>query len=98
MAGRTVVRRISLPVADYFVPGLPDDSQLTKLRERFVVLATGQGKAEDPKESWKVADALGNRNIPNRVDLWDADWAHDWPTWREMLPKYVHEMLRSLEA
>lgn len=82
----------------HFVPGLPDDFQLAKLRERFILLATGQGKAEDPKESWKVADSLGKRNIPNRVDLWDANWVHDWATWREMLPKYVHEMLRSLEA
>ena len=38
------------------------------LRERFVLLAHGKGRAEDPEESWKVANALGARNIPNRVD------------------------------
>lgn len=79
-----------------FVPGLPEGWQLNQLRERFVLLATGQGKNEDPEESWKVAKALGQKAIPNRVDLWEADWEHDWMTWREMLPKYVQEMLVSL--
>ena len=80
----------------HFVPGLPDEVQLAKLRERFILLATGQGEAEDPDESWKVAHALGEKGVPNRVDLWDAEWPHDWDTWREMLPKYVQEMLLSL--
>lgn len=81
-----------------FLSGLPEDSeQLALLRRRFVLLATGKGEAEDPDESWKVADKLGQKGIPNRVDLWDESWRHDWTTWREMLPKYVQEMLASLE-
>ncbi len=79
-----------------FVPGLPDGAHLNRLRERYVLLATGLGENEDPDESWKVADALGQKNIPNRVDVWDVNWKHDWNTWREMLPKYVNEMLESL--
>ena len=79
-----------------FVPGLPDDDHLEQLRNRFILLATGKGENEDPDESWKVANALGQKNIPNRVDVWDAKWRHDWVTWREMLPKYVQEMLESL--
>ncbi|MEM7453325.1 MAG: alpha/beta hydrolase-fold protein [Planctomycetota bacterium] len=80
----------------HFVPGLPEGDQLNKLRERFVLLTTGQGENEAPDESWKVAHALGEKAIPNRVDLWDPDWPHDWQTWREMLPKYVQEMLEGL--
>lgn len=80
-----------------FVPGLPEGDQLDQLRSRFVLLATGEGENEAPDESWMVADALGQRNIPNRVDVWDATWKHDWTTWREMLPKYVQEMLTTLE-
>jgi len=80
-----------------FVPGLPEGPHLDSLRNRYVLLATGQGENESPPESWRVADALGDKGIPNRVDLWDADWRHDWETWREMLPKYVNEMLESLE-
>ncbi len=79
-----------------FVPGLPDGEHLNRLRSRYVLLATGAGENETPDESWKVADALGVKQIPNRVDVWDANWRHDWETWREMLPKYVDEMLESL--
>lgn len=80
-----------------FVPGLPDGDQLNQLQNRFVLLATGSGEHEDPDESWKVEKALGSKGIPNRVDVWDSNWRHDWTTWREMLPKYVQEMLVSLE-
>ncbi len=79
-----------------FVPGLPEGPQLDQLRTRLIVLATGLGEYEDPGESWKVAHVLGQRQIPNRVDEWDKSWKHDWVTWREMLPKYVEEMLGSL--
>jgi esterase/lipase superfamily enzyme len=77
----------------HFVPHLPDDQKTSRLRERFIVLPTGQGAHEDPGESWRVAHVLGQKQIPNRVDLWDASWPHDWVTWRRMLPQYIDEML-----
>ena len=80
----------------HFVPGLPHDAQLMQLQQRFVLIPTGQGEYEDPGESWRVSHALGQRQIPNRVDLWGHEWKHDWDTWRAMLPVYVEEMLRSL--
>ncbi len=81
----------------HFVPGLPEAEHLHQLRQRHVLLASGQGDHESPEESWKVARVLGEKNIPNRVDLWDPEWKHDWGTWREMLPKYVQECLVGLE-
>lgn len=78
----------------HFVPQLAEDSeQLAKLKERFVLLTHGKGRYESPEESWRVADTLGARGIPNRVDEWDEEWAHDWVTWREMLPKYLAEFV-----
>lgn len=76
----------------HFVPGLEEGLHLQQLRRRFVTLAVGQGEYENPGESWKVAHLLGGRSIPNRVDLWDATWRHDWPTWRAMLPQYLDEL------
>jgi len=26
------------------------------------------------------------------VDNWGPQWAHQWPTWREMLPQYLREL------
>jgi esterase/lipase superfamily enzyme len=75
----------------HFLPGL-DGEQLDLLRRRFVLMATGEGAWEDPGESWRMAEALGARDVPNRVDSWGPDYPHDWQTWREMLPKYLAEM------
>ena len=74
-----------------FVPGL-DGDQLDALRRRFVVLASGQGAWEDVGESWAVADVLGRKGVPNRVDAWGEEWPHEWPTWRRMLPQYLDEL------
>lgn len=76
----------------HFVPGLqgPD---LDALRHRMVILASGSGQWEDPGEAWAVADVLGAKGIPNRVDDWGPAYKHDWPTWWEMLPTYLDDLL-----
>lgn len=74
----------------HFLPGLEGD-QLERLRERFVVLASGEGAWENIGESWRVAGVLGDKGVPNRVDSWGADAEHDWGTWRRMLPTYLDE-------
>ena len=82
---------VSSPV--HFVPTL-EGKHLEVLRTRFVLLASGEGRAEDIGESWRMANALGAKGIPNRVDPWGQDVHHDWPTWRQMLPKYMGEWLK----
>jgi esterase/lipase superfamily enzyme len=74
-----------------FLPGL-EGEQLDRLRQRRVVLASGEGQWEDIGESWRMADALGAKGIPNRVDNWGPQWDHQWPTWRQMLPQYLREL------
>jgi esterase/lipase superfamily enzyme len=74
-----------------FLPGL-DGPQLDRLRDRQVILASGEGDWEDIGSSWQMADALGAKGIPNRVDDWGPQWAHQWPTWRAMLPQYLREL------
>ncbi|HSN72303.1 MAG TPA: alpha/beta hydrolase-fold protein [Steroidobacteraceae bacterium] len=76
----------------HFLPGFNDAGHLHALRRRFVILATGEGRWEDPAESWRMADALGTKGIPNRVDQWGREWDHDWYTWRVMLPRYLAEL------
>ena len=75
-----------------FLPNLGEGPQLAALRRRFVLLAFGQGRWEDPGESWRMAEVLGTRGVPNRVDPWGGEWDHDWPTWRRMLPHYLDEL------
>ena len=52
-----------------FVPQL-DGPLLDGLRRRFVILAYGGGRWENPDDSWRLAGVLGARGIPNRVDPW----------------------------
>ena len=93
-------RFLKAPMSDdlYFaspVHFLPDliGPALDLLRTRFVLLPSGEGRAEDIGETWRVAHVLGSKGVPNRVDSWGPDWHHDWPTWREMLRRYVDELV-----
>lgn len=74
-----------------FLPDLQEPA-LDLLRQRFVVLASGQGAHEDISESWAMANSLGRKGIPNRVDDWGVEWPHEWHTWRKMLPQYLSEL------
>ncbi len=76
----------------HYLPNLSGGYQLDWLRGRFAILATGTGPNEDADQSWHVGQVLGSRGIPNRVDFW-YEWPHDWPTWREMLPRYLDELV-----
>ena len=76
-----------------FVPNLGSGPLLDALRRRFFIFAFGQGRLEDPEESWRMAGVLGAKGIPNRVDPWGHDFDHDWPTWRRMLPRYLNDLV-----
>ena len=75
-----------------FLPGL-DGPALARLRQNFILLAYGEGRWENPGEAWRMADLLGAKGVPNRVDVWGREWDHDWPTWRQMLPVYLRELV-----
>jgi esterase/lipase superfamily enzyme len=75
-----------------FVPGL-EGPQLDLIRQRRIVLASGEGPWEDVGESWQMAAVLGAKGVPNRVDNWGQSWSHDWHTWRHMLPQYLRELI-----
>lgn len=72
----------------HYLGALADD-HLATLRTRTIILASGEGANEDIGESWHAAHLLGLAGVPNRVDPWGEQWAHDWPLWREMLPQYL---------
>jgi esterase/lipase superfamily enzyme len=73
-----------------FVPQL-EGRHLDVLRTRYIHIATGEGKWENIGESWRLANVLGQKGIPNYLDSWGPQWDHDWVTWRAMMPKYLGE-------
>lgn len=74
----------------HYLPDLEGDA-LTALQQRLVLLPSGEGDHEDIGESWRLAEVLGRKGVPNRVDSWGPRYHHDWMTWREMLPAYLGE-------
>jgi esterase/lipase superfamily enzyme len=76
----------------HFLPGL-DGPLLDELRRKFVILASGSGQWEDIGESWAAAHILGSKGVPNRVDDWGPGFDHDWPTWWQMLPVYLDDLV-----
>jgi esterase/lipase superfamily enzyme len=77
----------------HFLAGMPEGEHLERLRRRFVLLTHGDGRWEEPAQSWRMAEQLGAKGIPNRVDAWGEEYDHDWPTWRAMLPHYLREQV-----
>lgn len=75
----------------HFLPGLNDGGHIETLRRRLILLPFGGGRWEDPSQSWRMAEVLGSRGVPNRVDQWGPEYDHDWPSWRAMLPRYLDE-------
>ena len=76
----------------HFVPTL-SGPHLEKLRTRHVLMPSGEGRAEDISESWALARVLGSKGVPNRVDSWGKETPHDWMTWRDMLPRYLSQLV-----
>lgn len=78
----------------HFLPYLDDPEVIRKMRETFLLLVHGSGRVEKPWRAWPVAQELGRKGIPNRVDIWSEDHDHDWMAWREQLPHYLDQMTR----
>lgn len=61
----------------------------------FITLVCGQGPWEDhcldsTKKFW---DVLSRRQLPNYMDLWGHDVAHDWPWWRKQIAWYMSHLV-----
>lgn len=76
----------------HFLRGL-EGPMLEMLQRRRVILASGTGAWEDIGESWRAGELLGSKGVPHRVDDWGPSYPHDWPTWWEMLPGYLDELV-----
>lgn len=74
----------------HHVPNLSDPWYLDKIRSGKIIIATGSGAYEDPEANRKFSGVLHSKGIPHELDVWGEDITHDWPTWRKMLPHFLH--------
>jgi len=75
-----------------YLPHWNDEKILNMLRNKSIVIASGQGSYEDPNASRELSGILHSKGIEHWLDLWGFDMPHDWPTWRQMLPYFLGNM------
>jgi esterase/lipase superfamily enzyme len=74
----------------HYLQNLDDDFFLPKIKNsKHIHILTGSGNFETPDASRRFSALLDHRHIPHELDVWGWDMAHDWPTWRAMLPYYL---------
>lgn len=67
--------------------------RLAKLRQRAIVLGSGEGDYEDPADSKRLADAFISKGIACSFKLWGTARDHTWSSWRALLPGLLAEQL-----
>ncbi|HEY0679894.1 MAG TPA: alpha/beta hydrolase-fold protein [Chitinophagaceae bacterium] len=74
----------------HYMPNLTDHNILEQIRRsQHIHIFSGSGPYEDPNSSREFASILYNKGIWYELDIWGQEWAHDWPTWRAVLPHYL---------
>jgi esterase/lipase superfamily enzyme len=72
-----------------YLPHWDDPNIINMLKQKSIIIASGEGDYEDPNASKRLSEILNNLGISHWLDLWGTDMKHDWPTWREMLPYFL---------
>ena len=72
-----------------YLPHWTDDNIMKLLKQKSIIIASWQGKHEDPEASLRLSEVLNSKGISHWLDLWGPDMPHDWPTWKEMLPYFL---------
>jgi len=76
----------------HYMPNLTDHFVLEQIRKsHHIHILTGSGAHEDPNAARNFAGILYNKGINYELSIWGEEWAHDWPTWRAMLPLFIAE-------
>ncbi|MCW5853017.1 MAG: esterase family protein [Anaerolineae bacterium] len=75
-----------------YLPNLNDDYHLSRLRDRSIILYTGQGPHEDPGRTYHLSNMLNAKGIQHWLDVWGHDVAHDWPWWLKAMPIYANRL------
>lgn len=72
----------------HYLSDLSDAWFLDRYRRNSYVLASG---LDDHclRQNQELDRLLSEKEIPHTFDVWDAENAHDWPTWQKMAQKYL---------
>ena len=77
-----------LHLPTYYLPNLHDPWFLDRYRSNRFVLASGLDD-QCLLQNQNFARILNEKGIPHQFHIWDAQNAHDWPTWQRMAKEYL---------
>ena len=63
--------------------------RLERLRQRLIILGSGEGDYERPADSRALSETLAAQNVPSRLSLWGRERDHSWSTWRDLSPRLL---------
>ncbi len=70
-----------------YVSQMSDSWFLDRYRQMKIVLAAGDWDI-CLGENYRMAQILGAKSIPHRLDVWGVHQKHDWPLWQRMALKF----------
>jgi esterase/lipase superfamily enzyme len=74
----------------HYMPNMNDHYILEQIRRsNHIHIFSGSGAYEDPNASRSFASILYSKGINYELDIWGAEWKHDWDTWRHVMPHYL---------
>jgi esterase/lipase superfamily enzyme len=73
-----------------YISGLGDEWLLELVRRMEIYLVTSDWDIGLCRQrTYDMSRVLGERSIPHRLDDWDGQIIHDWPSWRRMIREYL---------
>lgn len=72
----------------HFLPRLTDERVLAAMRANRYVLATGWDD-KCLEQNRNISRILTEKGIAHELHIWQAENAHDWPTWQRMVAEYL---------
>jgi esterase/lipase superfamily enzyme len=74
----------------HYISNLEDHAVLDQIkRSQHIHIFSGSGAFEAPEAAKNISDLLHTKGIHHELSIWGKEWAHDWSTWRAMLPLIV---------
>ncbi len=71
-----------------FLPNMTDDWYLSNYRNgNRYILAAGDWDI-CLGDNYRMAEIMGSKGIPHRLDVWGEQRKHDWPLWHSMAQAY----------
>jgi len=70
-----------------FIAGEHEPQRLDALRRMDVILAIGREDSACANNEY-LSELLWSKDIWHALRIWDG-FAHDWPVWQQMLPRYI---------